>query len=211
VQQSYDLSGEIGNRMRSSEETSMKLFSVTERVQEVFSQVRLGEGQLEHVIDVGRKWRDSIQREIERLAAQGHNVFDNQYKLIPGTNPQQFLVSYHAAFEGAIQPLLDKARAESGAQACACINTDCYTPTHNSEFSRPPSGDPDVDVKQCRDKRMMTEGNYGHRSANYRGNVLLQTYVRDNGQLASEVGLPIEVHGRRWGALRIAIDPTKLK
>jgi methyl-accepting chemotaxis protein len=57
---------------------------------------------------------------------------------------------------------------------------------------------------------MMTD-NYGQRSAHYTGNVLLQTYVRDNGQLASELGLPIRIRGRHWGALRVAIDPTKLK
>jgi hypothetical protein len=29
--------------------------------------------------------------------------------------------------------------------------------------------------------------------------------------LASELGLPIRIRGRHWGALRVAIDPTKLK
>jgi len=210
IKQSYEMSREIGKRLRSTEEISLKLFGVTERVQELFSEIEVGEGVLERVVGVSRKWRQTIQTEIERLNAQGHNVFDAQYKPIHGTNPAQFMVSYHAAFENAIRPLLDKARNAIGAQACACINTDCYTPTHNSEFSLPPSGDPEIDIKQCRDKRMMTD-NYGQRSAHYTGNVLLQTYVRDNGQLASELGLPIRIHGRHWGALRVAIDPTKLK
>jgi methyl-accepting chemotaxis protein len=210
IKQSYDMSREISKRLRSTEETSLKLFGVTELVQELFSKIQVGEGALEKVITAGHKWRDAIQTEIEFLDAQGHNVFDTQYKPIGGTNPPQFMVSYHSSFEKVIRPLLDKARNDTGAQACACINTDCYTPTHNSDFSLPPCGNPEIDIKHCRDKRMMTD-NYGQRSAHYTGNVLLQTYVRDNGQLASELGLPIKVRGRHWGALRIAIDPKKLK
>lgn len=211
VQRSHDMTIEAGNMLAEAHGTSERLFRTTEKIQQLFSEVRIGTGELERVIDVCRHSRDRIAKEIASLAARGFDVFDNRYQLESGTNPPQYVVSYQRAFEASVRPLLDRARDESGAQACACINTDCYTPTHNTEFCQPPTGNPEVDIKQCRDKRMMTEGSQGRRSANHEGSLLLQTYVRDNGQLAIELALPISVGERRWGALRVALSPEKLR
>jgi len=83
-------------------------------------------------------------------------------------------------------------------------------PTHNTDFSRPPSGDPAVDIKTCRDKRVMTD-RHARRAATYAGRLLLQTFVRDNGDLTAEVALPIHVQGRHWGAVRFGMAPARLR
>ncbi|WP_230369074.1 hypothetical protein [Paludibacterium denitrificans] len=39
---------------------------------------------------------------------------------------------------------------------------------------------------------------------------LLHTYIRDTGEVLSEIALPIVLDGRPWGALRVGFDPNSL-
>jgi methyl-accepting chemotaxis protein len=136
-------------------------------------------------------------------------LFDAHLTPIAGTNPQQHSVSYQLAFEKAIQPLLDEVRSETDALACTCTTAYGYLPTHNSDFSKHPSGDPAVDIRACRDKRVMRD-RYGQRSATYTGELLLQTFVRDNGELTVEIALPIRLDDQHWGAVRFGFAPSKI-
>lgn len=54
------------------------------------------------------------------------------------------------------------------------------------------------------------EGPYSRRSATAKGRVMLQIYVRDNGAVTCELAIPLHVAGKRWGASRFALDPSKL-
>ena len=208
---SFRMSMEVQRSLGSTKQASVHLFETTEAIQESLSELQLDDGVLERRIGLCRQWAGTVQRGLERLASAGHDLFDKSYRPIPRTNPPQVMVAYQPAFEAEIRPLLDAARDALDAQACACIASDCYTPTHNTAFSRPPTGDPSIDIVHCRDKRLMTEGAQGRRSATHKGSMLLQTYVRDNGQLACEIAIALAVHGRRWGALRVAFDPAALQ
>jgi methyl-accepting chemotaxis protein len=84
-----------------------------------------------------------------------------------------------------------------------------YAPTHNSWYSRPPSGDAQKDLAESRDKRLFNDP-AGLRAARNVQPFLLQTYSRDTGEVLSEVDLPLELSGRHWGALRIGFDPNVL-
>ncbi len=207
---SHGLSVEVSRVLRSTQDSSQALFLGAEQIQEELSGLQLDDGVLEAKVRQCSQWAEGIARVLAGLQAEGHALFDTQYQRIAGTRPEQFMVTYQPAFERAVQPLLDAARTELGAQACACIALDCYTPTNNSEYARPPAGDPVVDTVHCRDKRFMTQGEQGRRSATHPGRMLLQTYVRDNGKLCCEVAVPFHVGGRRWGALRAAFDPAVL-
>jgi methyl-accepting chemotaxis protein len=39
---------------------------------------------------------------------------------------------------------------------------------------------------------------------------LFQTYVRDTGEVLSDLGMPILLQGRRWGTLRVGFTPTSV-
>jgi len=209
ITQSKQLSSDIHARLRDAAKVSHEALASTEAIQEVLGGFDEGDGHFERTLQSCRRWQTQAQRTIGKLIDDGQDVFDKQYHAIPGTDPQQFQVAYQHAFEHALQPLFDQARSELSALACTCIAEDGYMPTHNSDFARPPSGDPKVDIKTCRDKRIMTD-RHGQRAATYAGRLLLQTFVRDNGDLTAEVALPIHIDDRHWGAMRFGFAPSSL-
>ena len=207
IVQSKQMSSEVTLRLRSTSESSASLLAATEAIQEILGDFETGDGSFERLLHQCRQWRDRMATAVQRLHKAGHNVFDTSYVPVPGTSPQQYMVSYQPAFEQALRPLLDDARKATQALACTCTAETGYLPTHNTDFSKAPSGDPSVDIRQCRDKRLMTD-RHGQRSATYAGKLLLQTFVRDNGELTVELALPIEFDGSRWGAVRFGFAPA---
>lgn len=208
IVESRRLSADVTGRLATTAESSNIALAATETIQELLAEFYAGEGEFERLLQLCRSWRAEIQQAIERIG-ESQNVFDTGYVPIARTDPPQMMVSYQPAFQEVIQPLLDGARSQLNALACACITRDGYMPTHNSDFARPPSGDPKIDIKVCRDKRVMGD-RYGRRAASYEGRLLYQTFVRDNGDLTAEIALPIRIGGRHWGAVRFGIDPARL-
>ncbi len=84
-----------------------------------------------------------------------------------------------------------------------------YAPTHNSFYSKKPTGDARVDLLHSRDKRIFNDP-AGLKSASNTLPFLLQTYVRDTGEVLSEISLPVFINNRHWGALRLGFDTTRM-
>lgn len=80
-----------------------------------------------------------------------------------------------------------------------------YTPTHNSKFQRPLTGDPAKDLSGNRTKRKFWTAMH-QRAAASLAPVLVQPYVRDTGEAAWDVSAPIFVKGRHFGAFRVAVS-----
>jgi methyl-accepting chemotaxis protein len=77
-----------------------------------------------------------------------------------------------------------------------------YFPTHNLKFSRPLTGQYEVDLANNRTKRIFSDRT-GSRCGSNRDPFLLQTYKRDTGEVMHDISAPIFVHGRHWGGFRI--------
>ena len=155
-------------------------------------------------------WAREPGRHEVRLHARGVDIFDHNYKPIPGTDPQKYRTAYDRECERDLQPLYDRLVEETAGGAFAlCIDERTYAPTHNSKYSRPPTGDRAVDLVASRDKRMFTDTT-GTRAAQNRARFLLQTYRRDTGEILNDLSMPIEVGGRHWGCLRFGFKPEVL-
>ncbi len=208
IKRSRELSSDVAHRLAQTTQATDDVLKSTEAIQELLGGFYARSGEFESVLRRCRDWHRLIARELADMAAQGVDIFDARYEAIGGTNPAQFGAPYQPEFARRIQPFLDRAKADLEGLACACISQDGYMPTHNTEFSRPPTGDPAIDVKACRDKRIMTD-RYGRRAATYRGSLLFQTFVRDNGDLTAEIALPMDIGGRHWGAVRFGLSPNR--
>lgn len=80
-----------------------------------------------------------------------------------------------------------------------------YTPTHDSKFQRPLTGDRTKDLSGNRGKRKFWTPVHQAAARNLEP-VLVQPYLRDTGESAWDVSSPIFVKGRHFGAFRVAVS-----
>jgi methyl-accepting chemotaxis protein len=130
-------------------------------------------------------------------------LFDTFYIPVPNTEPQKYHTQYDQITDAILQPILDKYLGFSERIVfVVAVDRNGYLPTHNSRYSQPLTGDRDVDTKRNRTKRMFNDRT-GLAAARNTGPYLLQRYSRDTGESMSDFSVPIFIHGRHWGALRI--------
>ena len=210
VSEIHGLSTVVSTHLAQSEDVSVKLSVAAEQVQELVSRFVIGEGELDAVIAVARHARDELAGMLERAQAEGINVFDQRYQPIPGSNPAKFHTAYDDKLAPALQKVYDQVvQKTNGGRFCLLVDTNGYAPTHNSFYSKPPTGDLQQDLVGSRDKRIFNDPT-GIKSAKNTQPFLLQTYMRDTGEILSEIALPIRLGGRHWGAIRVGFDPSAL-
>ncbi|MEE4313320.1 MAG: methyl-accepting chemotaxis protein [Desulfofustis sp.] len=199
---------EIAGSMHSSEQSVETLSNLTESMLEMVSTFRTGEGTFDRLIGWAQTARERVQQEIETIGKSGGNLFDTSYRKIPDTNPQKFETTYTAAFHRTLQPLFDTLKKEmNGVIYSIAVDRNGYSPTHHAEFSRPPSGNPQQDLVYSRHMRMFNSNKTEKRRCSHTKPMLLQTYMRDTGEILNDLSLPIMINGKHWGALIIGFDP----
>lgn len=205
-----DLSKIVGTRTSSSKHIAVALQTTSESLQQLVANFVTGEGTFERILNIGKSFRDQASTHIKNLSQQGTNMFDVNYVEIANTNPTKYSTCYDEVFAQQLQPLYDQILGQlpSGIFAI-CVDNNGYGPTHNSNFTKPLTGDPEIDVANSRDKRMFNDPT-GYRGAQNTQNFLLQTYMRDTGEILSDLSLPIHINGKHWGAVRLGFNPEVL-
>ena len=136
-------------------------------------------------------------------------LFDADYRPIPGTDPQQYETAYLKVFEDLLpaiqEPLLV---SDSSMVFCLVIDRNGYIPVHNRKSSQPQRpGDPVWNAANCRNKRIFDD-RAGITAARSTRPFVVQSYARDMGGgvtvMMREVDAPIRILGRHWGGLRTA-------
>ena len=201
---------EVVQQMQQAKTISTRLQTTTETMQGSVARFQTGQGYLEQIVARTREFRDRCQQRLEALARQQVEVFDCNYQPVPGTDPPKYRTRYDAQCESILQPLYDQLlEAIAGGRFVVGVDCNGFAPTHNSRYSRPLTGDRHSDLQHSRDKRIFADPT-GLRAARNQNPFLLQTYMRDTGEILSDLSLPILVNGRHWGALRIGFDPQVL-
>lgn len=131
------------------------------------------------------------------------SVFDRNYKEIKGTNPQKYSTAYDrftdTAFPAIQEPILSM---RSNIVYAGAVDVNGYFPTHNKKFSKPLTGNFEVDLAGNRTKRIFDD-HTGSRCGSHTKKFLLQTYMRDTGEVMHDLSVPIYVNGRHWGGFRV--------
>lgn len=205
-----ELSRTVAQHMDDSEQRTGDLTRATEAVQELVSRFRTGQGAFDQAVEQARRFRDRVQGELEAMAGSRIDVFDRHYRPVPGTNPAKFTVSWGDEFTRRCQAILDDSLAATrGAVFAVAVNADSYLSAHNSRFSRPLTGDYDTDLvgnRTCRKFERPPE----LRAARNTEALLLQTYLRDTGEILCDMAMPIVIGGRHWGNVRIGVPVEAL-
>lgn len=204
-------------------ETSERLDSAARSVEAV---VRGSEKIIQTAASVGvevpdHKWitiaKDGAKRisglfetAIERGELTEADVFDDDYRPIPETDPPQVMARFteftDRAFPSVQEPIFAQ---HEDVVFCAAVDRNGYLPTHNKKFSRPQNPkDPVWNAGNCRNRRIFNDRT-GLEAGRSRARFLLQTYRRDMGGgvfvLMKDISAPIKVRGRHWGGLRVAV------
>ena len=153
----------------------------------------------------------AIQGAIERGLETGEitidDVFDRDYKLIPGTNPEQFDSRFCNFADRYVQPILDRVKASDDRLIGSAItDVNGYLPTHLSERSHAPGPDPVWNDAHCRNKRIFMDETTRNAILSEKP-AMLATYrmeLGDNFIPVKNVFVPLWVKGRRWGNYELA-------
>ena len=206
----HHLSAAVAGQMDNCEQRTLGLTKSTEAVQELVSRFKIGSGAFDQLVNETRTFRDRVQGELEHMAAARIDVFDRNYRPVAGTNPAKFKVSWGDEFTRRCQRILDESLERArGAVFAVAVNTDSYLSAHNTRFSKPLTGDPEKDLvgnRTCRKFERPPEV----RAARNAEPMLLQTYVRDPGEVLCDIAMPIMVGGRHWGNVRIGAPAEAL-
>ena len=210
VTEIHHLSTAVAGQMDECEARTLGLTKSTEAVQELVSRFRIGSGAFDNLVNETRSFRDRIHAELEQMAAARIDVFDRNYRPMAGTNPPKFKVSWGDEFTRRCQRMLDETTERArGAAFAVAVNTDGYLCAHNARYSKPLTGDPEKDLlgnRTCRKFENPSE----LRAARNTEPVLLQTYLRDTGEVLCDLAMPILIGGRHWGNVRVGMPAEAL-
>jgi methyl-accepting chemotaxis protein len=136
------------------------------------------------------------------------DLFDENYRPIPGTDPQQ-LTARFTDFTDRVLPDLQEGLLGSDKRIvfCASVDRNGYLPTHNVKTSQPQRpGEVAWNTANCRNRRLFNDP-AGLAAAQNIKSFQLKTYRRDMGGgnmvMMKDVSAPIMVKGRHWGGFRI--------
>ena len=153
----------------------------------------------------------SIQAAIERGIDSGEiamgDVFDREYRLIEGSNPEQYDNRFCDFADKYVRPLLDRVKSNDDRLIGSAItDVNGYLPTHLTERSHTPGPDPLWNDAHCRNKRIMMDDTTAAAIVSEKP-AMLATYRMELGEKfipVKNVFVPLWVKGRRWGNYELA-------
>ncbi|QCK86786.1 hypothetical protein E8L99_13990 [Phreatobacter aquaticus] len=161
------------------------------------------------VLDASAEISQAIEQAAQARKLSRDDMFDNDYKPIPGTNPVQFTTRYLAALEAVLPAIQERwLGLDKQMVFCATLDRNAYLPVHNAAFSKPQKPDDPVwNAANCRNKRIFDD-RAGLSAARSVRPYLIQSYARDMGNgvvvMMKEIDAPVRVFGKHWGGLRMA-------
>jgi methyl-accepting chemotaxis protein len=153
----------------------------------------------------------SIQAAIERGIDSGEiamgDVFDREYRLMEGSNPEQYDNRFCDFADKYVRPLLDRVKSNDDRLIGSAItDVNGYLPTHLTERSHTPGPDPLWNDAHCRNKRIMMDDTTAAAIVSEKP-AMLATYRMELGEKfipVKNVFVPLWVKGRRWGNYELA-------
>ena len=142
-------------------------------------------------------------------------LFDTDYQEIAdgplaGSAIPKYRTAYDLYLDLSIKDFQDTFAASDPMVVFAVlVDRNGYLPTHNSKYSQPLTGNPDIDKTGNRTKRIFNDPT-GLAAAQYNNEdgkgYLRQIYKRDTGVTMWDVSAPVYVRGEHWGGFRIGFS-----
>lgn len=160
-------------------------------------------------IDVGQEVTELVEAAIRRRELSIDDVFDTDYRLVPGTNPEQHTVRFCDFADRHIRPILDRV-TRNIERSIGCVVSDVhgYLPTHLTLRSQPQGADPEWNNTWSRNRRQMGLDDCMRRALASTAPAMLNCYRMKLGHNEflplKNVFVPLWFQGRRWGNYELA-------
>ena len=202
---------EVTNKTIEKIETTVATMKeVGQKVSELFSEISYFSvgGLVDKMRNYLRNMKQEVLDVIEKSVKEGiityEDLFDRNYEPIPGTNPQKYHTKYDWFTDKYILPIEDKYLEIDEHIVYAVLQDDkCYLPTHNSIYSQPLTGDYEYDLAHNRTKRIFDDPVGKACSTNTEKEFLIQSYLRDNGDILFDISTPLYINNKHWGCIRM--------
>jgi len=151
--------------------------------------------------------RDRSVAALQKSIKEGHisreALFSRDYKPIPNSNPQKYSTLFDRLFDQIISPIQEEILSkDKNMFYIICVDRSGYAPSHNKRYTQPLTGDIKRDKDGNRTKRIFNDKT-GIRCAANVEPFLLQTYMRDTGEVMNDMSTPIVIDGKHWGGVRV--------
>jgi methyl-accepting chemotaxis protein len=159
------------------------------------------------VVDTAARIGNEFAAAIKRREITFAQLFDENYREIPGSNPPQYMTAYTTFTDRLLPPIQDPLqKIDPRVVFCVAWAKGGYLPTHNPDYSHRQGTDAEWNAAHCRNRRLFDDRAV-RKVAENRKPFLLQTYRRNMGggkfALMKDLSAPILVDGRHWGAFRM--------
>ncbi|MDD5285049.1 MAG: methyl-accepting chemotaxis protein [Desulfuromonadaceae bacterium] len=196
----------IQTQMEKSVSTFSELTQTAEKIYTTVGKFKVGNYH-DTVKACAVELRDRATEALESAISSGRigreALFSTDYKPIPNTSPQKFSTTFDRLFDEIISPIQEEiVGKDKGMFYAICVDRSGYVPSHNLRYTKPLTGDPQKDKDGNRTKRLFNDRT-GIRCATNEEPFLLQTYMRDTGEVMNDMSTPITIAGRHWGGVRI--------
>jgi methyl-accepting chemotaxis protein len=182
----------------------------TEKVQDLLADFRTGGTPFDTLLVIAHELEGKVTQSLSSALGEGLNIWDRNYRQIPNSNPARYSTAYDQGVEARLQSIYDETLSRvKGCLYALVVDDKGYAPAHNSRFSKPPTGNPAVDINFSRHKRIFDDP-VGKKLATNTRPYLFQTYLRDTGEVINDLSVPILIGGRHWGAVRVGFDSSQL-
>lgn len=205
------LSSQVQERMATMNDQVMAVRAKSEHLQEMLAALRTGNTPFDSLVGVLESLNAACIKLLVQADRQGVDIFDNQYRRIAHSNPPRFHTAYDQAIDQPLTQILDYVLDQlPGGFYTLLVDNSGYCPTHNTRYSRQPTGDLDHDTRHVRNKRIFDDPVCQGAIKNESG-VLCQTYTRDTGEIVTDLSIPLDIANSRWGAVRIGVDYARFE
>jgi methyl-accepting chemotaxis protein len=151
----------------------------------------------------------TIEAALDKNDISTSQIFDTEYKPVPGSNPPQFTNLFNSFADNSIRPILDRINASDRHIVTTVISdVNGYVPTHITALSqtqRP--NDPAWNALNCRNKLNLMD-DATRRAVGSTADYMLTTYRQNLGvngyRVVKNCFVPLFINRRRWGNLEVA-------
>ncbi len=158
--------------------------------------------------ELARKCGETIERWLTAKEVSEDRLWSGLYYPIEHTDPPKFNTDWDRLSDRDLLTLEEAALTRSSAIVYAVLtDRNGYIPTHNTRYAQTLTGNLSVDWVNNRTKRIFNNHVEIAASRNT-APLILQRYYRDNGEVLMDLGVPVMVRGKHFGAIRLGFRPA---